>query len=93
MSPEISLYPDLNTLGNFLRFCDTETVCDNPRPPDVFHTLRSYLICSGHNVLELGPQVKVTVTLKQDVTLRYSKMYPHIIFGIPTTSNNVCLGM
>ena len=37
--------------------------------------------------LELRPEVKVTVTPKQYVTLRNPKVYPHTEFGIPTSNN------
>ena len=37
--------------------------------------------------LELRSEVKVTVTLKQYVTLRDRKVYQHIEFGIPTSNN------
>ena len=41
-----------------------------------------------YNFLELRPEVKVTVTKKQYVTLYDQKMYPNTNFGI-STSNNV----
>ena len=37
--------------------------------------------------LELRPEVKVTVTPKQDATLRYPNVYPHTEFGIPTSNH------
>ena len=37
--------------------------------------------------LELRPEVKVTVTKKQYVTLSNPKMYPHGKFWMPTSNN------
>ena len=36
--------------------------------------------------LEMRPEVKVTVTRKQYVTLCDPKLYPHTKFGIPTSN-------
>ena len=41
-----------------------------------------FMIC-----LELRPEVKVTVTQKQNMTLCGPKVYPHTEFQIPTPKN------
>ena len=38
-------------------------------------------------ILKTMSEVKVTVTRKWYMTLRYPKMYPHTKFGIPTSNN------
>ena len=37
--------------------------------------------------LKTRSEVKVTVTRKWNMTLRYPKMYPHTKFGIPNSKN------
>ena len=37
--------------------------------------------------LKIRSEVKVTVTRKWNMTLRYPKMYPHTKFGIPNSKN------
>ena len=38
-------------------------------------------------ILKTRSEVKVTVTQKRYMTLRYCKMYPHTKFGIPKSKN------
>ena len=66
---------------------DPKAVLDTTQPQDVPTHQIILEICSGSIILEMRPGVKVTMTRKKYATFQDPKLYPHSVFGIPTSNN------